>query len=47
MRALRFLPLVFLVGADGFALFAPYVIALLAVSYAASRFRASAELLSA
>ncbi len=34
MRSIRFLPLVFIIGIDGFAMFAPYVIALFAVGYA-------------
>ena len=33
VRAIRFLPLVFLIGIDGFAMFAPYVIALFAIGY--------------
>jgi hypothetical protein len=34
MRAVRYLPLVFLVGIDGFAMFAPYAMAVLACAYA-------------
>jgi hypothetical protein len=33
LRSVRFLPLVFLIGIDGFAMFAPYVIGVLAVGY--------------
>ena len=39
MRTVRFLPLVFLVGIDGFAMFAPYVVLLLSAAYAARRLR--------
>ena len=38
-RALRFLPLVFLVGIDGFAMFAPYVLAVLMVAYSLRKLR--------
>jgi hypothetical protein len=38
-RALRFLPLVFLVGIDGFAMFAPYVLAVLVVAYSLRKLR--------
>ena len=41
MRSLRFLPLVFLVGIDGFVMFAPYVVALLSTAYAVRRLRAA------
>ena len=33
MRSIRFLPLVFLVGIDGFVMFAPYVMLLLSGAY--------------
>ena len=33
MRAIRFLPLVFIVGIDGFAMFAPYVAFVMSVAY--------------
>ena len=33
MRSLRFLPLVFLIGIDGFVMFAPYVVLVLSVAY--------------
>ena len=33
LRSVRFLPLVFLIGIDGYAMFAPYVIGVLAVGY--------------
>ena len=39
MRAIRFLPLVFLVGIDGFAMFAPYVVMLFLTGYLISRLR--------
>ena len=39
MKSVRFLPLVFLVGIDGFAMFAPYVILLLTAAYVARRVR--------
>jgi len=37
MKTLRFLPLAFLCGAHGFALFAPYLAAFLAVAHYARR----------
>lgn len=37
MRSIRFLPLVFLVGIDGFVMFAPYVMLLLSVAYVVRR----------
>ena len=40
MRAIRFLPLVFLIGIDGFVMFAPYVILLLSLGYLHRRYRA-------
>ena len=39
MKAIRFLPLVFLVGVDGFAMFAPYALLVMTVAYLASRAR--------
>ena len=39
LRSVRFLPLVFLIGIDGFALFAPYVIGVLALGYAIRQLR--------
>ena len=39
MRSLRYLPLVFVVGIDGFAMFAPYVATVLAVAYVCRRMR--------
>ena len=39
MRAIRFLPLVFLVGVDGFAMFAPYLVLVLSLAYVARRLR--------
>ena len=39
MRTVRFLPLVFLVGIDGFAMFAPYMIFMLALAYVARLFK--------
>ncbi len=38
-QMLRFLPLVFLTGIDGFAMFAPYVMLLLTFAYVARRLR--------
>ncbi len=45
MRSLRFLPLVFLVGIDGFVMFAPYAVAVMAFAYAADRGRPEPALL--
>ena len=42
MRAIRFLPLVFLLGIEGFAMFAPYVVLVLLLGYAAERLRTPA-----
>jgi hypothetical protein len=39
MRALRFLPLVFLLGVHGFVLFAPYSVLILATEYALRKYR--------
>ena len=39
MRSLRFLPLVFLIGIDGFAMFAPYVTLVLTAAYVIGLFR--------
>ena len=39
MRVVRFLPLVFLVGIDGFAMFAPYVLLVLVAAYGLRRIR--------
>jgi hypothetical protein len=39
VRAIRFLPVVFLVGIDGFAMFAPYVVLLFVTGYVISRLR--------
>ena len=44
MRSIRFLPLVFIIGIDGFAMFAPYVTLVLTAAYVISLFR-SAEIL--
>jgi hypothetical protein len=41
MRIVRFLPLVFIVGIDGFAMFAPYVLLLLVAGYGLRRLRAA------
>jgi hypothetical protein len=43
MRAIRFLPLVFIIGIDGFVMFAPYVILLLSFAYLHRRMRAEPE----
>ena len=40
LRSVRFLPLVFLIGIDGFAMFAPYVIGVLAIGYTIRQLRA-------
>jgi hypothetical protein len=42
MKALWFLPFAFAGGAEGFALFAPYLIGVLSVLYVAKALRASA-----
>jgi hypothetical protein len=47
MRCIRFLPLVFLVGIEGFAMFAPYVLALYVFFYALRKFRPEPELVPA
>ena len=39
LRSVRFLPLVFLIGIDGFAMFAPYVVGVLAIGYAIRHLR--------
>ena len=36
---IRYLPLVFLVGIDGFAMFAPYVATVLSVAYVCKRIK--------
>jgi hypothetical protein len=43
MKALRFLPLVYLVGVHGFVFFAPYIALLLAAAYAMRIFRRDAQ----
>jgi hypothetical protein len=43
MRSIRFLPLVFLVGIDGFVMFAPYVLVILSTAYLARRLRATPQ----
>ena len=43
MRCIRFLPVVFLVGIDGFAMFAPYVILLFMAAYLVSRLRSQQQ----
>jgi len=45
MKAIRFLPLVFLVGIDGFAMFAPYALLVITVAYVAGRARAQGQLI--
>ena len=42
MRSLRFLPLVFLIGIDGFVMFAPYVLTLLSAAYVVRRLKSEA-----
>ncbi len=39
MKALRFLPLVYIVGVHGFVFFAPYIALLLAAGYALRKFK--------
>jgi len=43
MRSIRFLPLVFLIGIDGFILFAPYVMLILSAAYCVRRLRAEPQ----
>jgi hypothetical protein len=45
MRAIRFLPLVFLVGIDGFAMFAPYAVLILMLGYVAGRMRSQSQMI--
>ena len=47
MRCVRFLPLVFLVGIEGFVLFTPYVVTLLTVAYIARCLRTAPQPLPA
>ncbi len=42
MKAILFLPLAFLVGIDGFAMFAPYALMVMTIAYVASRPRPQA-----
>ena len=41
-KLLAFLPLVFLIGSEGFAMFAPYVMLLLSVAHLARRLKQTA-----
>ena len=41
LRSVRFLPLVFLIGIDGFAMFAPYVIGVLTIAYTVRQLRSA------
>jgi hypothetical protein len=43
MRAIKFLPLVFVVGIDGFVMFAPYVLLLLTAAYVCRRLRSEPQ----
>lgn len=43
MRSLRYLPLVFVIGIDGFAMFAPYVVAVYAIDYTIRSLRPQAQ----
>lgn len=43
LRSVRYLPLVFLIGIDGFAMFAPYLIGVLALGYAIRQLRSHAS----
>ena len=45
MRSIRFLPLVFLVGIDGFVMFAPYALAVMVAAYSFDRSRPEPALL--
>ncbi len=45
MKAIRFLPLVFLVGIDGFAMFAPYALLVMTLAYLAGRGKQAAQLI--
>ena len=47
MRSLRFLPLVFLIGIDGFVMFAPYVLSVLTIAYTARWIRTAQPALAA
>ena len=38
-RMLSFLPLVFIIGGEGFAMFAPYVVLMLSLAYLARRLK--------
>jgi hypothetical protein len=40
MKALRYLPLVYIVGVDGFVFFAPYILLLLTLAYVYRIYRA-------
>ena len=39
-HAFKFLPLVFLIGIEGFAMFAPYIVAMLTFAYVVRRLKA-------
>ena len=41
-RMLSFLPLVFIIGGEGFAMFAPYVVLMLSLAYLARRLKPTA-----
>jgi hypothetical protein len=43
VRTLRFLPLVFVVGIDGFAMFAPYLLAVLVIGYGLRKLRSAPQ----
>ena len=41
MRSLRFLPLVFIIGADGFAMFVPYLLLVWMAAFVIERHKSS------
>ena len=41
-KMLNFLPLVFLIGGEGFAMFAPYVVLMLSAAYVVRRVKSAA-----
>jgi hypothetical protein len=43
VRCIRFLPVVFLVGIEGFAMFAPYVVLLFLAGYLITRLRSQQQ----
>jgi hypothetical protein len=43
LHVIRFLPVVFVTGIDGFAMFAPYIVGLLGVTYVIKRLRSEPQ----